>query len=200
MRNTKITDPDTGVVYSSIKAAAEARGLKLCTVYQRLAGGCSPEVALSRGNMQHTPSKDHTGACFPTRAAMCRHWGISADCFRQRFDINGWPLERALTEPVGKGNAAGHHVRGECRAHPIVVEGVEYPSVSAAAKAYGVSVATVYNRLHRHDPVDRAFRPARKIRLALWYKGRRYFTRMQLARELNLPVSKIDFLEGVTYE
>ena len=200
MHGYKFKDPDTGVVYPSLADAARARGIKISTVYSRLANGYSPEVALHRGNIHHTPSKDHTGACFPTRAAMCRHWGISVDCFRQRFDINGWSLARALTEPVGKGITAGHHVRGECRAHPIVVEGVEYPSVRAAAKAYGVSVATVYNRLHRHDPVDRAFRPARKIRLALWYKGRRYFTRMQLARELNLPVSKIDFLEGVTYE
>lgn len=200
MHGYKVTDPDTGVVYPSLADAAKARGIKISTVYSRLANGYPPEVALHRGNMQHTPSKDHTGACFPTRAAMCAHWGISVDCFRQRFDICGWPLERALTEPVGKGNAAGHRVRGECRAHPIVVEGVEYPSVSAAAKAYGVSVATVYNRLHRHDPVDLAFRPARRIRLALWYKGRRYFSRLHLARELNLPVRKIDFLEGVAYE
>lgn len=200
MKNIKITDPDTGVVYPSIKAAAEARGLKCCTVYQRLACGCSPEVALSRGNLHHTPSQDHTGARFATTADMCRHWGIPVDCFRQRFEIRGWTLERALTEPVGKGNAAGHSVRGGCRAHPIVVNGVEYPSVNAVAKAYGVNVATVYNRLHRHDPVDLAFRPARKIRLALWYKGRRYFTRMQLARELNLPVNKLDFLEGVSYD
>lgn len=200
MRSYKFTDPDTGVVYPSMSDAARAYGVPVCTVYARLAKGYSPEVALHRGNIHHTPSKDHTGACFPTRAAMCRHWGISVDCFRQRFDICGWPLERALTEPVGQGHAKGHRVRGRHSAHPIVVEGVEYPSVRAAAEAYGVSVSAVYNRLNRHDPVDRAFRPARKIRLALWYKGRRYFTRMQLARELNLPVSKIDFLEGVTYE
>lgn len=79
------------------------------------------------------------------------------------------------------------------------VSGVVYPSVKAWAEAHGVNVSTVYARLERHEPLADALRPSRG-RLAVWYKGRRYFTKVQLARELGLPVGKIDFLEGVTYE
>lgn len=199
MKNIKITDPDTGVVYPSIKAAAKARGLKLCTVYQRLACGCSPEVALSRGNLHHTPSQDHTGARFATTADMCRHWGIPVDCFRQRFEIRGWTLERSLTEPVGSSNASGHRVKGTRRAHVLIVDGVEYPSIREAAKAFGVNTSTVYNRLARHDPVEKALRPSRG-KLGVWYKGVHYHTKLQLARELQIPVNKLDFLEGVSYD
>lgn len=199
MKNIKITDPDTGVVYPSIKAAAEARGLKLCTVYQRLASGCSPEVALTRGNLHHTPSQDHTGTRFATTADMCRHWGIAVDCFRQRFEIRGWTLERSLTEPVGRSNASGHRVKGTRRAHVLVVDGVEYPSIREAAKAFGVNQSTVYNRLARHDPVKKALRPSRG-KLGVWYKGVHYHTKLQLARELKIPVNKLDFLSGVSYD
>lgn len=199
MRNIKITDPDTGVIYPSIKAAAEARGLKLCTVYQRLASGCSPEVALSGGNLHHTPSQDHTGARFATTADMCRRWGIPVDCFRQRFEIRGWTLERSLTEPVGRSNASGHRVKGTRRAHVLIVDGVEYPSIREAAKAFGVNTSTVYNRLSRHDPVKKALRPSRG-KLGVWYKGVHYHTKLQLARELQISVNKLDFLEGVSYD
>lgn len=197
----KIQDPDTGKVYHSIKALAKERGLDVSTVYQRLARGYSPDVAFSSLNLGHTPARDHTGASFPTTVAMCRHWGIPASCFRQRFDIRGWPLERALTEPVAPGNAAGHRGSGSGgpRARPVEVDGVKYASIREAAKAYGVNVATVYQRLGRHEPIEMALRPSRG-RFFVWYKGKCYFTKIQLARELGLPVGKVDALEGVTYE
>lgn len=195
----KITDPVSGVVYPSVKALAEARGCNVCTVYQRLARGDSLEVALARVNLHHTPSRDHTGASFPTIVAMCRHWGIPVACFRSRFVIRGWSLERALTEPVLPSNAAGHHGNGGPHGRAVEVDGVKYASIREAAKAHGVNVSTVYARLERHEPLADALRPSRG-RLAVWYKGRRYFTKVQLARELGLPVGKIDFLEGVTYE
>lgn len=195
----KVTDPVSGVVYPSVKALAKERGLDVSTVYQRLARGDSLEVALTRVNLHHTPSRDHTGASFPTIVAMCRHWGIPVACFRSRFVIRGWPLERSLTEPVAPSNAAGHHCHGNPCCRAVVVNGVKYASIREAAKAHGVNVSTVYARLERHEPLADALRPSRG-RLAVWYKGRRYFTKVQLARELGLPVSKIDFLEGVTYE
>lgn len=195
----KIQDPATGKVYHSIKALAKERGLDVSTVYQRLARGYSPDVAFSSLNLGHTPARDHTGASFPTIVAMCRYWGIPASCFRQRFYIRSWTLERSLTEPVAPGNAAGHHGSGGPRARSVEVDGVRYASIREAAKAYGVNVATVYQRLGRHEPIEMALRPSRG-RFFVWYRGRRYFTKIQLARELGLPVSKIEFLEGVTYE
>lgn len=195
----KIQDPATGKVYHSIKALAKERGLDVSTVYQRLNRGCSLEVAFTRVNLHHTPSRDHTGACFPTTAAMCRHWGIPVACFRSRFDIRGWSLERALTEPVIPSNAAGHHGNGGPHGRAVEVNGVRYASLKEAARAYGVNVATVYQRLGRHEPIEMALRPSRG-RLFVWYKGKRYFTKIQLARELGLPVRKVDALDGVTYE
>lgn len=195
----KIKDPDTGKDYQSVKALAKERGLNIGTVYQRLNRGCSLEVAFARINLHYTPSRDHTGACFPTTAAMCRHWGIPVACFRSRFDRSGWSLERALTEPVIPSNAAGHQGNGGPHGRAVEVDGVKYASIREAAKARGVNVATVYQRLGRHEPIEAALRPSRG-RFFVWYKGRRYFTKIQLARELGLPVGKVDALEGVTYE
>lgn len=195
----KIQDPATGKVYHSVKALAQERGLDVSTVYQRLNRGCSLEVAFARVNLHYTPSRDHTGARFPTTAAMCRHWGIPVACFRSRFDIRGWSLERALTEPVIPSNAAGHHGNGGPHGRAVEVNGVRYASLKEAARAYGVNVATVYQRLGRHEPIEMALRPSRG-RLFVWYKGKRYFTKIQLARELGLPVRKVDALDGVTYE
>lgn len=195
----KIQDPATGKVYHSIKALAQERGLDVSTVYQRLNRGCSLEVAFARVNLHYTPSRDHTGARFPTTAAMCRHWGIPVACFRSRFDVRGWSLERALTEPVIPSNAAGHHGNGGPHGRAVEVNGVRYASLKEAARAYGVNVATVYQRLGRHEPIAMALRPSRG-RLFVWYKGKRYFTKIQLARELGLPVRKVDALDGVTYE
>ena len=77
--------------------------------------------------------------------------------------------------------------------------GKYYPSVKALAKERGLDVSTVYQRLGRHEPIEMALRPSRG-RFFVWYKGKRYFTKIQLARELGLPVGKVDALEGVTYE
>lgn len=195
----EIKDPETGKYYPSVKALAEERGLNVSTVYQRLNRGCSIEMAFACINLHYTPSRDHTGACFPTTAAMCRHWGIPVACFRSRFDIRGWSLERALTEPVIPSNAAGHHGNGGPHGRAVEVDGVKYASIREAAKARGVNVATVYQRLGRHESIEAALRPSRG-RFFVWYKGKRYFTKVQLARELGLPVGKVDALEGVTYE
>jgi hypothetical protein len=197
----KIQDPATGKVYHSIKALAKERGLNVSTVYQRLARGYSSEVALANQHLGHTPARDHTGACFPTTAAMCRHWGIPATCFWQRFHLRGWTLERSLTEPVAPSNAVGHHGSGSGGPHgrAVEIDGVKYASIREAAKARGVNVATVYQRLGRHEPIEAALRPSRG-RFFVWYKGKCYFTKIQLARELGLPVGKVDALEGVTYE
>ena len=51
--------------------------------------------------------------------------------------------------------------------------GVVYPSVSAAAKALGVSVSTVWKRYHRQERIDT---PVRKTRKPCLLNGRKYPT------------------------
>ncbi len=193
----KIKDPETGKEYPSVKALAEAHGCNVCTVYQRLARGDSLEVALARVNLHHTPSRDHTGASFPTIVAMCQHWGIPAACFRSRFVIRGWSLERSLTEPVAPSNAAGHHGSGGSRA--VVVNGVRYASIREAAKAHGVNVSTVYARLRHKCTPEQAVRPVSRG-TAVVYDGRRFSSKALLAASLGISPNDLDALEGLKYE
>ena len=55
------------------------------------------------------PSTDHTGATFPSTAAMCRHWGVDVHLYNARRN-KGWSVRRALTEPVAESMEVTDHL------------------------------------------------------------------------------------------
>lgn len=46
--------------------------------------------------------KDHLGNAYKNESQMCKKYGISQSTFYQRYHINNWTLEDALTKPVIK--------------------------------------------------------------------------------------------------
>lgn len=189
---TIVKDPETGKVWPSMKALAASKGVKICTFHRRRSRGkLSLEMSLFVGNMKLTPAVDHLGNRYASLRAMAAAYGVKYKLFLARINMLGWSLEGALTTPV--------RPRGAGRAHRITINGVEYASVCAAAKAHGLSPATVSARLRHKCTPEQAVRPV-SLGAAVVYDGRRYFTKVQLACELGLPVGKVDALEGVTYE
>ena len=70
------------------------------------------------------PCRDHTGREFPSITAMAAAWGIPLHVLYNRQGRD-WPLEKALTTPVG------HRKAGTAIDHT----GKVYPSLAAMARA-----------------------------------------------------------------
>lgn len=83
-----------------------------------------------RDHPNNIVSKDHLGNIFPTRKAMCEHWGISCAMFVSRLD-RGMTIEQALT--------TGYKLKRE-----IVINNRHYLSATVACKALGLN-PTSYN-------------------------------------------------------
>ena len=90
--------------------------------------------------------KDHKGNEYPSFKAMCNAYNMSPNTVYARMTKYKWPLEKALTTPLGE----GRRVRRDgisCRD----MNGTIYPSVSAMCKKYGVS------RSHYQKRIDLGF-------------------------------------------
>lgn len=101
----KITDPETGAEYRSISDFARAVGVLGATMQSRMrgirAGRLSPDVLAYEGRLSCTPSRDHLGKDYPSLTAMAAAYGLTVHLLSRRL-VLGWPLERALTLPVGQ--------------------------------------------------------------------------------------------------
>lgn len=83
------------------------------------------------------PELDHLGNKFPSRLAMCKHYGVSYNLFKNRIK-NGWSLEAALSPPKERNIAMIDH------------QDIEHVSLRQAAKAYDLNEKTLRQRL-QHD-------------------------------------------------
>ncbi len=96
--------------------------------------------------------KDHLGQEFKSIAAMCRHWNINVYTFLARKS-RGVNIEDALTRKKCNGDCipARDHL------------GKDYVSLSAMARAYGLSPHALYSRLNRGKQLkDALTTPVRK--------------------------------------
>lgn len=98
----KITDPETGAEYRSISDFARAVGVLPATMTSRIRRGkLPPDVLAYDGCLRSTPSRDHLGKDYPSLTAMAAAYGLTVHLLSRRL-VLGWPLERALTLPVGQ--------------------------------------------------------------------------------------------------
>ena len=95
--------------------------------------------------MTHTGNacKDHTGRSYGSIAEMCRAYKITAELYAIRLKM-GWPIERALVEPVGSTLIAYDH------------KGVRYPNQKAMCAAYGVTQDAYKKRRDAGKSVEEA--------------------------------------------
>lgn len=198
---TIVKDPETGKVWPSMKALAASKGINICTFRERRSRGkLSLEMSLFVGNMKLTPAVDHLGNRYASLRAMADAYGVKYNPFLARINLLGWSLEEALTTPVrprGAGRAA--EPKPDKRSHRITINGVEYASVCAAAKAHGLSPVTVYARLRHKCTPEQAVRPVSRG-AAVVYEGRRFSSKASLAASLGISPNDVEALEGLKYE
>ena len=198
---TIVKDPETGKVWPSMKALAASKGINICTFRERRSRGkLSLEMSLFVGNMKLTPAVDHLGNRYASLRAMADAYGVKYNPFLARINLLGWSLEEALTTPVrprGAGRAA--EPKPDKRSHRITINGVEYASVCAAAKAHGLSPVTVYARLRHKCTPEQAVRPVSRGATVV-YEGRRFSSKASLAASLGISPNDVEALEGLKYE
>ena len=150
-----------GVSYRSIGAMARALGI-----------GWSK--ARSFAEEVHQCEIEYAGKkyCSITALAAAYHLTVPCCIYRLRHTI---PLEAPS-------------VRGVSSRKPCTWEGVDYPSITAAAKALGITHSAMSERLMRRD---RPKRPRRKpVRMPCEYNGQFYSTLAEAARALGISRDK----------
>ena len=197
-----------GVLYPTIASAAEACGITASAMWYRIARGYgkprkkSRRPAFLRCEFQGVP--------YRSIGAMARALGIGWGKARSFAE----EVHRCEIEYAGKkyhsmtALAAAYHltdacciyrlrhnipleassVRGVSSRKPCTWEGVDYPSITAAAKALGITHSAMSERLMRRD---RPKRPRRKPRRRpCEYQGVCYDTLAEAARSLGVSRDK----------
>lgn len=148
-----------GVRYPSEKAAAEHYGIKNNKVHRRRKRGWTLRQALgldSRRKPKTAPKRIVVeGTAYESRQAAVDHYGLEYATVSARLK-KGWSVEEAF-ELTERRKRTDHY-----NAQEVIVGGVTYHSMSAAARALNVPLARVQMRLKLAWSVDDAFtRPHR---------------------------------------
>lgn len=88
---------------------------------------------------------DHLGNEFRSLKDMCGKYGLRTNLYCNRIKM-GWTMEEALTTPIGKNPRKG----SRCCDH----EGRVFPSISAMARHWGVSIKAIHSRLRKGWPLE----------------------------------------------
>lgn len=83
------------------------------------------------------PATDHLGQTFPSKDAMCKHYGLRTSSFDSRIR-NGWDLKAALTKPIGLRQNFNNYTDHE---------GNTFQSLSAMADYWGIPSSTLQRRI-----------------------------------------------------
>ena len=138
------------LVFPSIAAAAAHHGINRAKVSSRLRSGWEIEEALElkpRKRPVTGYSLSFRGKRFDSRSALCRNYGIPAKIVENRIKI-GWSLAQSL-------ELSPRNTKGGPR--KITIGKIEYKSVAAACRAFGLEAATVIFRLHGGWSIEQAF-------------------------------------------
>ena len=138
-----------GVKYRSLKAAAEAYGLDHRTVWNRLKLGKSKDEAFSLENLPKTGRSAPItveGKTYPAVSVAARVFGVKERTIHGR-------LERGLTPE----QAVGLESFDEGNKQQIIVGGITFPSIAAAARHFEVPLYSVHNRLKRGRSIEEVF-------------------------------------------
>ena len=197
-----------GVLYPTISSAAEACGITASAMWYRIARGYGKPRKKSR-----RPARlncEFQGVRYRSIGAMARALGIPWGKARSFAE----EVHRCEIEYAGKkyhsmtALAAAYHltdacciyrlrhnipleassVRGVSSRKPCTWEGVDYPSITAAAKALGITHSAMSERLMRRDRPKASRRKPR--RRPCEYQGVCYDTLAEAARALGISRDK----------
>ena len=150
-----------GVRYRSVGAMARALGIPW-------------GKARSFAEETHPDMIEYAGKRYRTVATLAAAYHLSEFCCWYRIK-HGLPLE---TPP----DRCAHSRK------PCTWKGVDYPSITAAARACGISFSAMHERLMRRDSPKRPRR--RPVHMPCEYKGQFYSTLAEAARALGVSRDK----------
>jgi hypothetical protein len=148
-----------GQAFQSQSAAARHFGIDVAIFTIRLHRGWSPEEAA--GLEEYVPGERSgdsimiEGQHFQSHIQAAKHYNISYRTFKSRLD-RGWTPEQAAD--------LDRHVTSKVIKEPLIIEGVEYKSISAAAKFYKISRQTFHLRMKNGQSGEEAARVVEKPR------------------------------------
>lgn len=103
-KNSKQITDHIGQTFESISDMCKYWKIGRTTYNARIKSGWSIEEALTKSkkeiNVTQQPCVDHLGQKFASQNEMCRHYNITRHALFSRIHTLGWPLEKALTEPL----------------------------------------------------------------------------------------------------
>lgn len=174
-----------GHEFHSQKAMAEYWGVKYVTFMHRKNNlHWSVERSLTADLNTNTKLVyDHLGNPYPSMSAMARHYGLGISTLAARLSIYKWPLEKALTTPIGPTGPGARQVKDH--------KGKIYPSTKAMAEAYHISYASLQDRLRRGWPLEKALttpmvKQGANSKPAMDYKGKIYPSKKAMAEAYNI--------------
>ena len=140
-----------GEKFKSQSAAARHFGIDIAIFTVRLHRGWSPEQAA--GLEAYVPGERSgdwimvEGKSFQSHIQAAKFYAISYRTFKSRLD-RGWTPEQAA--------GIERHVTSKVIKEPIIIENVEYKSISAAARRYGISRQTFHLRMKNGKSAEEA--------------------------------------------
>jgi hypothetical protein len=188
-----------GIIYPSLNAAYAAvkpRDLSINTVRARIRYGYSPEEALGvvqRSDGRTLPATALTIEINGSKLRLseaARKYSVLATTIRMRLARGATPEQAVGLEDIRWGEmrplaemlAAAGSSRNKTT---YVVDGIEYPSVSALAEAHGISRTLVYNRIRANG-----WSPERAVKEpvadAVSVNGRNYRSAMNAWEEIGV--------------
>jgi hypothetical protein len=128
-----------GNEFRSMQEMADYWNIPLSTLQHRITDIKLPiKDALTKSTDEIKPDRtchDHIGNSFPSKKAMCEHYGIPITVYHSRIRL-GWSMEKSLTEPIadvpGNTKTATDHT------------GQKFRSISEMCKAWNIT-RSLYN-------------------------------------------------------
>lgn len=146
-----------GILYSTIKEAAEAYGVNESTLRRRLSKGIKPEQAVGLESRHRThPNAKATvvnGITYKSQAHACKELGVTQSAVMARLK-RGWSIEEAF----------GIVDRPWAQNRRVSINGESFESIRSASEGYGIDPETALARLARGWSTEEAFGVKRRRR------------------------------------
>jgi hypothetical protein len=136
--------------YNSLTELAKEVNISTTTILKRLNDGMSIEEAVSKGKAS-CKKLIIDGIYFESINAAAKHFNILPGTLSSRITNGGWSPEEA----VGLKKRVKQEPK-ERKTTPIAVEGIEYPSTFAAARAYNFKPQLITKRLNKGLTIEQA--------------------------------------------
>ena len=134
-----------GITYNSFSELSKVYKVNKDTIRHRLNAGKSIEFAVGLEVDDTIFPLEFGGKIFVTQTEIAEHYGVERSTFAYRLNKANWTLEEALGL-----------VEKAIQIETHIIEGMEFPSLSAISRHYNIPKATFNSRLQRNWSLEEA--------------------------------------------